>query len=108
MNEDKVLEMYQQLNLHEKLRMMELLCYHDVAIFLHSEKHDIGFTIDDARDEGFFPTLNGGIQFNIELNKARANCSRNIERWGNWDTTLESFLKPIAKKKAKTKGEEVK
>ena len=108
--ENKVIEMYKKLNLEEKLHMFELICMNDVSIYMHSDKKDIGFSVerDDRRfhdkDEGFWPTLNGCIiQFNIDLGQATAACSHNIDIWGGWNTTLESFLKPSTKKKTKKK-----
>ena len=105
---DKGIKIYKTLNLEEKLRIFELICMNDVFVFLNAENKDIAFEVEPdgrkfpSKDLGFWATLNGlKIQFNIDLSQATACCSKNIDNWGNWNTTLESFLEPIAKKKKK-------
>ena len=107
--EDKVIEMYKQLNLDEKLRIFELIAMNDTNIYLHSDKNEIGFSVESDnpkfKEFGFCPTLNGlQIQFNVDLAQAFVSCGKDIDKWGTWHTSLESFLKPAANKKTKKKS----
>ncbi len=101
MSKNKVIKIYNNLTLKDKIKMLDLLLWNN-SLFIFSDKRKVGFTFHNPIPYDHIKTTENGTQAQININLDELElCSadKNVKLPKNWNKVkLNTFVIPSERK----------